>query len=137
MKIFTSFFKKATPILVTVGMLIALPHAALAVTTDESLCKGTGGTYSGGQCLKGADTLDVNDQPSVMTTIKNITNILLYVSGAIAVIMIIVGGIRYATSGGEQAAITGAKNTVLYAIIGVIVTLLAYAAVNFVTTFIK
>ena len=64
--------------------------------------------------------------------ISSITNTLLYVVGALAVIMIIVGGIRYATSGGNSSAVTAAKNTILYAVVGLIVAFLAFAAVNFI-----
>lgn len=63
-----------------------------------------------------------------------ITNILLFIIGAIAVVMLIIGGIRYVVSSGDQNAVTSAKNTILYAIIGIVVAFLAYAAVNFVTT---
>jgi hypothetical protein len=52
--------------------------------------------------------------------------------GAISVIMIIIGGLRYVISGGNATAVTAAKNTILYAIVGVIVALLAYAIINFV-----
>ena len=48
--------------------------------------------------------------------------------------MLIFGGIRYIVSGGDQTNVTAAKNTILYAIIGIIVALLAYAAVKFVTS---
>ena len=65
-------------------------------------------------------------------SIKTIVNILLYVLGAIAVIMIVIGGIRYATSGGDSNSVTGAKNTILYAVIGLVVAMLAYAIVNWV-----
>ncbi len=64
--------------------------------------------------------------------IKNIVNVLLFVLGAIAVIMIIIGGIRYATSNGDANATKGAKDTVLYAVVGLVVAILAYAIVNFV-----
>ena len=47
--------------------------------------------------------------------------------------MLIIGGIRYVISGGDQAQVTAAKNTILYAIVGIVVAFLAYAAVNFVT----
>jgi multisubunit Na+/H+ antiporter MnhB subunit len=47
--------------------------------------------------------------------------------------MLIIGGIRYVVSAGDQNAVTSAKNTILYAIIGIIVAFLAYAAVNFVS----
>ena len=46
--------------------------------------------------------------------------------------MIIVGGLRYVVSGGNTASVTAAKNTILYAIVGIVVALLAYAIINFV-----
>lgn len=69
--------------------------------------------------------------------IKDIINILLFVIGAVAVIMIIIGGIRYVLSNGEQANVKAAKDTILYAVIGLVVALLAYAIVNFVVASIK
>lgn len=69
---------------------------------------------------------------------KNITNVLLFLIGAISVIMLIVGGIRYTVSGGDSGAVTSAKNTILYALVGIVVALLAYALVNFVVgSFVK
>lgn len=72
-----------------------------------------------------------NSFSSVLTTV---TNILLFLMGAISVIMIIVGGIRYATSQGDQTQMQSAKNTILYAVIGVVVAIAAYAIVSFVVT---
>lgn len=63
---------------------------------------------------------------------KQITNTVLYIVGIIAVIMLIIGGIRYVISGGDSKKVTDAKNTVLYAIIGLVIAFLAYAIVNFV-----
>jgi hypothetical protein len=48
--------------------------------------------------------------------------------------MIVIGGLRYVISGGDASQVQAAKNTILYAIIGIIIALLAYAAVSFVTT---
>lgn len=67
-------------------------------------------------------------------TIKNVINILLFIIGAAAVIMIIIGGIRYVVSGGDQGAVTGAKNTILYAVVGLVIAIMAYSIVNFVVT---
>lgn len=64
--------------------------------------------------------------------ITSITNTLLFIVGALAVIMIIFGGIRYATSAGNASAVTAAKNTILYAIVGLIIAFLAFALVNWV-----
>ena len=63
---------------------------------------------------------------------RQITNVILYIVGIVAVIMLIVGGIRYVVSGGDAKKVTDAKNTVLYAIIGLVIAFLAFAIVNFV-----
>lgn len=63
---------------------------------------------------------------------KQVTNTILYIVGIIAVIMLIVGGIKYVVSGGDSKKVTDAKNTVLYAIIGLVISFLAFAIVNFV-----
>ena len=63
---------------------------------------------------------------------KQVTNVILYIAGVVAVIMLIIGGIKYVVSGGDSKKVTDAKNTVLYAIIGLIICFLAFAIVNFV-----
>lgn len=65
----------------------------------------------------------------VFTTI---VNTLLFIVGAVSVIMLIWGGIRYATSAGNSSAVTSAKNTIMYAIVGLIIAFLAFAIVNWV-----
>jgi len=64
--------------------------------------------------------------------ITTITNTLLFIVGALAVVMIIIGGLRYVVSGGNATAVSAAKNTILYAIVGLIIAFLAFAAVNWV-----
>jgi hypothetical protein len=64
--------------------------------------------------------------------VKIVINILMYGLGVIAVIMIIVGGIRYTTSGGDASGIKSARDTILYAVVGLVVAILSYAIVNFV-----
>lgn len=65
---------------------------------------------------------------------KQVTNTILYIVGIIAVIMLIIGGIRYVISGGDSKKVTDAKNTILYAIIGLVIAFLAFAIVNFVVS---
>ena len=64
--------------------------------------------------------------------IGTIISVLLFIVGAISVVMIIIGGIMYATSAGESGQVTKAKNTILYAVIGLVVAFLAFAIVQFV-----
>ena len=84
----------------------------------------------------GADAARGTDQATSLFGASGIfttlTNVLLFIVGAVAVIMIVIGGLRYVTSGGNSSSISAAKNTILYAVIGLIVALLAYAVINFV-----
>lgn len=61
-----------------------------------------------------------------------LVNSLLFILGAIAVLVIIYGGIIYSMSAGDPALVTKAKNTIIYAVIGLVVAIGAYAIVNFV-----
>ncbi len=64
--------------------------------------------------------------------IKKIINIFSVIVGVIAVVMIIVGGLKYITSGGDSSNVSGAKNTIIYAIVGLIIVALAQFIVHFV-----
>lgn len=124
--------------------VLAVPALALAVSTVATLpaaaqtdCPTTTGgqnlsLQSGANCAKGkGQQTELFGQSGVF---KRITDVMLFLIGAISVIMLIIGGIRYVLSGGEQAKVAEAKNTILYAVIGVVVAILAYAVVNFVIT---
>lgn len=65
-------------------------------------------------------------------TVINILNGIIAVTGLIAVIFVIIGGVSYMTSTGDPAKTKKAKDTILYAIIGMIICVLAFAIVNFV-----
>lgn len=66
--------------------------------------------------------------------VQTVVNTMLFLLGLIAVIMIILGGFRYVTSNGDSGATKTAKDTILYAVIGLVVAILAFAIVNFVIT---
>lgn len=70
--------------------------------------------------------------PSDDEVLQNGLNIAYFVAGIIAVIVIIIGGIMYATSSGEAGALTRAKNMILYSIVGLVVIIAASAITNFV-----
>ncbi len=63
---------------------------------------------------------------------NKITSTVLYAVGIVSVVMLIYGGLRYVMSGGDSKKVTDAKNTILYAIIGLIIAVLSYAIVHFV-----
>ena len=114
------------PALVLGLSFVAVPAYAACDTDPGNL-----NIQSGADCAQGnGQAANLFGEGSIF---QKVTNILLFLIGAISVIMLIIGGIRYVISGGDQAQVTGAKNTILYAIVGIIVAFLAYAAVNFVT----
>ena len=78
------------------------------------------------------ETKDDTTKTDLPATVTNIIKGVLYVVGIIAVVMVIIGGVQYATSAGDQNAVTKAKNTILYGIIGLVIAILAYAIVSFV-----
>ena len=88
------------------------------------------------QCIdQGLTASGASGTPGDLSTIlTTVTNILLFLMGAVSVIMIIIGGFRYVTSQGDQTQMQSAKNTILYAVIGVVVSIAAYAIVSFVVT---
>ena len=112
----------AVAVVPVVGATIGLNSATAGAQVDE-INKGIdaiGGSSS-------TATLQVND------IVLAVVNWLLFAVGVVSVIMLIVGGIKYATSAGDSNKVTSAKNTIMYAIIGLAVAVLAFAIVGFVT----
>ena len=68
---------------------------------------------------------------SVTTVIVNIVNTIIGVLGIVAVIFIVIGGVQYMTSAGDPGKAKKAKDTILYACIGLVVAALAFAITNF------
>ena len=111
-----AFALAATALLVPIAAPV---YAQNAVQDGINSAKGTGVPEA--NLTEGDDSI-----------FKTVVNIMLFVIGALSVIMLIWGGIRYATSAGNSAAVTSAKNTIMYALIGLIVAFLAFAVVNWV-----
>ena len=89
----------------------------------------------------GIEAAKTDEMPSNLLgdggVITNVTSTILYILGILSVIMLIIGGVKYAMSAGDAKAVTDAKNTILYALIGLVIAILAYAIVNFVIGIIK
>lgn len=114
---------------VAIGAVIVLSDAAQALpgVPAESLASAADTVRNGVNRAGGAD-----NSTNLMSFIEQIINILLFIIGAVAVLAIIIGGIRYVVSGGDPKATTAARDTILYAVIGLIVAFMAYAIVKFI-----
>lgn len=107
----------------------AVASAAISSTPDISsnLCAGGNLNVNDPNCSSGTDPSD-----KVNSLIGTVINIFSIVVGVVSVIMIIIGGLKYITSGGDSANVTGAKNTILYALVGLVIVALAQIIVRFV-----
>ncbi len=99
-----------------------IPVGAAPVEVFENACEGSKSEL----CNDGDDLFGPN------STWTRIINTLIFIIGATAVLMIVIGGLRYVLSGGDAAGVNNAKNTIIYSVVGLVVALLANAIVNFV-----
>jgi hypothetical protein len=117
----------------TIASLFILVPAAVsaadAPNINNSLCQGAN-LQVGSTC--DAATSAKDGENAVNKIITLVINIFSIAVGVVSVIMIIIGGFKYITSGGDSGNVTGAKNTILYAIIGLVVVALAQLIVKFV-----
>lgn len=104
--------------------IVAVPQTVSAIDVTGDVCDDPTISSQSAICASKDETVD--------SFFKNLVNTLLYIIGALSVLMIIIGGLRYTISGGSAEAIKSAKNIIMYAIIGLVVALLAYAIVNWV-----
>lgn len=100
-----------------------------SASPQQRTCEGSGGTWdaAGKKCRDNAA-----NGPSVSKTVTNAINILLFIIGVAAVIVIVIQGFRFVNSDGDSSQISKAKNGIIFAIIGIVVAFMAYALVNFI-----
>ncbi len=120
---------------VVLGLSFMSLQAAGAQRPQESACIGSGGTWTPDSKNPNAGVCSTpGSNRTVSSSLQQVGNILIYVTGAVSVIMLIIGGLRYSLAQGDSNAINSAKNTIIYAIVGIVLSFAAYGIVNFVTT---
>ena len=118
--VFGGLIVLATPTLVSAQ---AAPTPAPATNpSKDAVCQGV--ALTGGDC-------NADAEGQVNTIIESVINILSVLVGVASVIMIMIGGFKYVTSNGDSNSIGSAKNTILYAIIGLVVVAMAQTIVQF------
>lgn len=121
-RVITKLTKTLFTFAVLVFGLLTLTSNVIAATIPKSNCNGDGS----GLCTeaKGGDTLTPR--------LNGIIEVLLFIAGVLAVIIIVVSGIKYMTANGNKSTIESAKSTLIYAVVGLIVVIAAYAIVEFI-----
>lgn len=111
--------------LFTALVLVLIPATALAATaTQNQINQGINDAAGSNQTTSPETTLN--------STVTHVVSVLTVVVGVIAVIMIIIAGLRYTASAGNPEAAKEAKNTILYAVIGLVIVAMAQIIVHFV-----
>jgi hypothetical protein len=123
----------------SVGVVLVAPFALVAPAAAQtnnsasgSLCAGTNVDVNSLGTAADTCSSDTTSGTKIDAIVKLAINVFSLVVGLIAVVMIIIGGLKYITSGGDSGNITGAKNTIIYAIVGLVVVALAQFIVHFV-----
>lgn len=126
----THYFQRALPVIIAVVSVLAfctlVISSASAETSKEALCQGVGLSGTSTNCQP------KDGQPTVDSTIEDVINIISILVGVISVIMIMIGGLKYVTSAGDSSKVSSAKDTILYAVIGLVVVALSQIIVQFV-----
>ena len=107
-------------------LTIFAPEIAQAQSASDAVCDTIGAVDPDGSCAGGGG--------SISGIIETVLNILSFVAGFVAVVMIIVAGLKFITSRGDSGAVSSARNTALYAIIGIVIVLFSQIIVRFVIT---
>lgn len=111
--------------------IIASVILSAAIISLPTLAWGEGGYSEGVEIARGTG-VPTNLADGDGSLVKRIINTLLLAIAVVSVVMLIIGGFRYVISGGQKESVTAAKNTILYAIVGLLIAIFAYAIVKFV-----
>jgi len=108
-----------------------MPATAQALDVNRFLCLGIN-LGDSEKCPTNSEA-DLEDPDSTIQRLsKDVVDVLSLIVGVVSVIMIIIGGLRYITSSGDSGNVTNAKNTILYAVVGLIIVILAQVIVSFI-----
>ena len=102
------------------GSIVGAPRADAINVFDDC----TGANKNTAVCKAKSDSANY--------LIRAVVNTLIFITAAISVVMVIIGGIKYTISNGADEKMKSAKNTILYSIIGLVVAVAAYAIVGFI-----
>lgn len=118
-----------------VGILVAVSLIVPNLVGERAyagLFDGSSQVACDGIQLDDSGSADCSEEPTkINSALELAINLFSLVVGVVAVIMLIIGGLKYVTSNGDSGAVSSAKNTIIYAVVGLVVVVLAQAIVSF------
>jgi hypothetical protein len=128
----TKFMKRYVLLLAAVVVF-----AVVIVATPHTFASGASDNICTGLTLTGATKAQCSDTTTLSGVVKKVVSILSVLVGVTAVIFVIVGGFKFITSSGDAQKAASARNTILYAVIGLAVAALAQFIVAYVLANVK
>ena len=127
MKIIKSIKTIAMTSIFAVTGILGLSTLTLAPAFADDVCNS-----NAAQAVKDAAGCGSTSKDGLFNVVQAILNTIISVVSIVAVIFIVIGGVKYMTSAGDPSKASSARKTILYAAIGLVVCVLAFAIVNFV-----
>lgn len=112
----------------------AIIGIAISLGASVAVAQPTGAVDLFNACSGNSDTAvcKARNKDQASNIVQSVISLLLWIIGAVSVIMIVIGGFKYVTSNGDSNKIQSAKNTIMYAVIGVVVALVGQGVILFV-----
>ena len=130
--------KILTKIILSIATILGV--ITLPISSDSYAATCGDGTAAGeAQCSinageTGSTTSSTTNKNTIYDTVGTVISVMLFIVGIICVIMIIWGGINYVTSSGASDQTKRARDTIVYALVGLVVAMVSWALVNWVFT---
>jgi uncharacterized membrane protein len=115
----------AVAVLIGAVFVAAAPHTFADTSAD--ICHG----------LQLTGQQNCNDTTTLTSIVKRVISIMSVIVGITAVIFVLVGGFKFITSSGDSQKAASARNTIIYAVVGLVVAALAQVIVSYVLTNVK
>ena len=115
------------------GSLFMIQSPVYADAFDANVCNNdnlTAEQKAAAGCVTAEQAGDLGQQPGRIA--QYIVGIIVGITGSIALVYIILGGVHYMTAAGDPSKIKKAKETIMYAVIGLVVSALAFALTNWI-----
>ncbi len=114
-----------------INSLVGLGITVVAAAAVRFLGESLGGTGGAGKTSSGVDLSSLPNAAASNTTLLSLYNIVIGLFGSVALLVLIIAGLRYVTSNGDPNTMAKTKNTIIYAAIGLVVSMLAFSIVNY------
>jgi hypothetical protein len=114
------------------GSLLVAPSQATYADAFNAACEVPGLTEAQKKeagCFSGDEKAE-GEKPGQI--VQYIVGIIVGLTGSVALVFIIIGGIHYMTATGDATKLKKAKETIMYAVIGLVISALAFAITNWV-----